>query len=62
MNFVIMILVAAALYFLSDRVLERIEQSRGARFKERSVVFFGIFLGSMLVVFLILDKLLGMGM
>jgi len=57
-----MILVAAALYFLSDRVLERIEQSRGARFKERSVVFFGIFLGSMLVVFLILDKLLGMGM
>jgi len=56
-NFLIMLLVAAVLYFLSDRVLKQIEQSRGARFKERSVVFFGIFLSSMLVIFLILGKL-----
>ena len=33
-----------AVYFLSDQVLERIEQVRGKRFENRSVVFFIIML------------------
>lgn len=37
-------LVAAGLYFMSDRLLDRIENARGARFKYRSVVFFIIIL------------------
>ena len=62
MNFLILLVAAAVLYFLSDWVLKKIEQSRGARFKERSVVFFGIFLGSLLIVSLILEHLLGLGL
>jgi hypothetical protein len=34
--------VAAGLYFISDWILDRIEVSRGERFKNRSVVFFFI--------------------
>jgi len=60
MNFLIMLAIAAGLYFLSDKVLDRIEQARGQRFDDRSVVFFGIFLGSIVTVFLLLNKVLGM--
>ena len=56
-----MLVVVAGLYFLSDRVLKYIEQSRGKSFQDRSVVFFGIFLGSLFVAFMVLDKMLGMG-
>jgi len=31
-------------YFLSDQILERIEQVRGQRFKNRSIIFFAIML------------------
>ncbi len=31
-------------YFLSDQVLERIEQVRGQRFKNRGIIFFVIML------------------
>jgi predicted PurR-regulated permease PerM len=37
-------LIAAILYFVSDWLLDRIEVSRGARFKHRSLVFFVIIL------------------
>lgn len=37
-------LVAAGLYFMSDWVLDRIEVSRGARFKNRNIIFFIIIL------------------
>lgn len=37
-------LVATGLYFVSDWILDRIEVSRGARFKNRSIVFFVIIL------------------
>lgn len=37
-------LVAIGLYFVSDWILDRIEVSRGERFKNRSVIFFGIIL------------------
>ncbi len=36
--------VAAFLYFVSDWILDRIEVSRGERFKNRSVIFFCIIL------------------
>lgn len=53
-----MLLVAVGLYFFTNKLIVRIEQSRGAPFKERSVVFFGIFLGSMLIALLIIENLL----
>jgi len=37
-------LVAAGLYFMSDWILDRIEVSRGERFKNRSIIFFIIIL------------------
>ncbi len=37
-------LVAAGLYFASDWILDRIEVSRGERFKNRSIIFFVIIL------------------
>jgi len=36
--------VAVGLYFASDWILDRIEISRGARFKNRSLIFFVIIL------------------
>lgn len=37
-------IVAACLYFVSDWILDRIEVSRGERFKNRSIIFFIIIL------------------
>ena len=37
-------LLAIGLYFISDRILDRIEISRGERLKYRSIVFFIIIL------------------
>lgn len=37
-------MVAAGLYFMSEWILDRIEVSRGERFKNRSVIFFLIIL------------------
>jgi len=37
-------LVATGLYFISDWILDRIEVSRGERFKNRSLIFFVIIL------------------
>lgn len=43
--------VAAGLYFASDWLLDRWEVSRGERFKNRSVVFFGIILTLAFITF-----------
>jgi len=59
LNFLYLILIGIALYFLSDRLLDRIEKARGERFPSRDAVFFGIFGGSMVVAVLILNKVLG---
>ena len=37
-------LVGIGLYFASDWILERIETARGARFENRSIIFFVIIL------------------
>lgn len=54
-------MVAVGLYLVSDWILDRIEVSRGARFKNRSIVFFLIilvlaFISFGLINFLILDS------
>jgi hypothetical protein len=44
-------LVALALYFGADRLLDWIERLRGARFENRQVAFFAIILPLALVAF-----------
>lgn len=53
--------IGIGLYFLSDGLLERLEQARGARFEHRSVVFFFIFLPLALVTFQLMQYLLKQG-
>ncbi len=52
-------LAAIVLYLVSDRILERIEVARGARFEHRSLVFFGILLGLSLIGFAVIRQLSG---
>lgn len=54
-------MVAAGLYLISDWILDRIEVSRGERFKYRSIIFFFIilvlaFISFGLINFLMLDS------
>ena len=51
-------LVATGLYFMSDWILDRIEISRGERFKNRSVIFFLIILALAFVSFSLIKYLL----
>jgi hypothetical protein len=53
------LVVAIALYWLADRILDRIEVSRGMRFEQRAVVFFFILLGLALISFPVLRRLFG---
>ncbi len=48
-------LVAAGLYLMSDWILDRWEVSRGARFKNRSIVFFLIILVLAFVTFSLIN-------
>ena len=50
--------VAASLYFVSDWILDRIEVSRGERFKNRSVIFFLIILTLAFISFNLMKYLL----
>ena len=51
-------LVAAALYLVSDWLLDRIEIIRGERFKNRSIVFFFIILLLAFISFNLIQPLL----
>jgi predicted PurR-regulated permease PerM len=51
MDIVWFTLVALALYFGADRLLDWIERKRGARFANRQVAFFAIILPLALVAF-----------
>ena len=51
-------LVATGLYFISDWILDRIEVSRGERFKNRSVIFFLIILTLAFISFSLMKYLL----
>ena len=52
-------LAAIVLYLVPDRILDRIEVARGARFEHRSLVFFGILLGFSLIGFAVIRQLSG---
>ena len=50
-DYILFPIVAIALYFLSDRLLELIEVRLGRRLQSRSLIFFGILMGSALLCF-----------
>ncbi len=52
-------IAAVVLYFVSDRILDRIEVARGARLEHRSLVFFGILLGLALIGFAVIRQFSG---
>ncbi|MDH4094972.1 MAG: hypothetical protein OEV81_09310 [Betaproteobacteria bacterium] len=52
-------LIAVALYFGADRLLDWIERRRGARFENRQVAFFAIMLPLALAAFWLARHLLG---
>jgi predicted PurR-regulated permease PerM len=54
-------LVAIALYFGADRLLDWIERARGARFANRQVAFFAIMLPLALAAFWLMRVLTGPG-
>ncbi len=59
MEIVYYTLAGIALYFASDWLLERIEQARGKRFENRSVIFFAIILVLAVASFQVIGRLLG---
>lgn len=59
MSYVIFTVVAVGLYIMSDWILNRMEERRGARYKYRTLIFFGLILVSALVVFQIINLLTG---
>lgn len=56
---VVFLVVAVALYWVSDKILLRLEERRGARFEHRSLIFFGILLALALASFWGLGRLTG---
>ena len=59
MDFLYFILVAVALYFLSDRLLDGVERALGRRLENRSLVFFAILLVLALGGFALIRRLAG---
>ncbi|MEK7245728.1 MAG: hypothetical protein AAB223_06900 [Pseudomonadota bacterium] len=53
----VFVVVAVALYWLADRILLRIEAARGARFEQRTLIFFGVLLTLALASFWALGRL-----
>jgi len=61
MDIVWFTLIALALYFGADRLLDWIERKRGARFANRQVAFFAIILPLALVAFWLMRLFSGPG-
>ena len=59
MDAVYFTIVAIGVYFASDRLLDRIERTRGRRFENRQVVFFAIVLPLALLSFWLVRLLSG---
>jgi len=51
-------LIAAGLYFMSSWILDRIEVTRGERFKYRSVIFFFIIFTLAFITFGLINSML----
>jgi len=52
-------IAAVVLYFIADRLLDRIEVARGARFEYRTPIFFAILLALALATFALIRFLTG---
>ncbi|HEX7954153.1 MAG TPA: hypothetical protein VF523_13875 [Burkholderiales bacterium] len=50
-------IIAVGLYFFADRLLDRIEQARGARFRYRDAIYFVIMLAASLLTFTLVNSL-----
>lgn len=59
MEIVYFTVVAIGLYFLADWILDRIEHARGARFENRSLVYFAIILPLAMLSFWLINTLSG---
>ena len=59
MQFLYFTIAAVVLYFFSDWLLRRVESLAGRQFEQRSIVFFAIFLGSLLIGFALIRHLAG---
>lgn len=56
MEFIAFTVVAIALYFFSDWILNRIEIHRGTRFEHRTLIFFAILLALAIVSFQLIQQ------
>ncbi len=59
MEIVYFTVVAIGLYFLADWILDRLERARGARFENRSLVYFAIILPLAVLTFWLINTLSG---
>lgn len=57
MDLIYFTVIGIGLYFFADRVLDRIERARGARFKHRDAIYFGIILAAALLTFSLVNGL-----
>jgi hypothetical protein len=49
--------IGVGLYFFTDWLLDRVERARGARFKHRDAIYFGIMLTAALLTFTLVNTL-----
>jgi hypothetical protein len=49
--------IGVGLYFFTDWLLDRVERARGARFKHRDAIYFGIMLAAALLTFTLVNAL-----
>ena len=61
MESVYFVAVGIALYLLANKLLDIVEHRRGARFENRSVIFFAIILSLALGVFAVIRQMSGQG-
>jgi len=59
LEFLIFSVTAVALYLLSDWILRLIEARAGAPLEHRTLIFFALFLGSLLLGFGLIRQFLG---
>ena len=59
MSVIYFTVVAIALYFVSDWLLQQVEVQTGRRFEHRTLIFFAILLTLALITFSFIQKLTG---
>lgn len=59
MEFILLAVVVIAVYFLSDVLLKQIELRVGHRLEHRELIYFGVFLGLVLLAFYLIRRFVG---